>query len=204
MADNTLLNTGTGGDTIATDDIGGVKFQRIKLIYGPDGTNSGDVDVANPLPVFQMDTTRTIIHLWANAAAAGATGTETAITLTRSGSPGAATTTGTSFTPTTGKRFRISMISFATRGNATATVQTTTFNLRVNTAGAVTTTSNIWLSARSATPATASAWDRFVMMYGDLGPVIAGDGTVQFGVTAAATYTTNAPTWDVQIVGYEY
>lgn len=204
MADNTTLNAGSGGDVIASDDISGVKFQRIKLIYGPDGTNSGDVDVANPLPVFQMDTARTMIHLWANAAAAGATGTETAITLTRSGAPGAATTTGTSFTPTSGKRFRISVISFATRGNNTATAQTTTFNLRVNTAGAVTTSSNIWLSGRSATPATANAWDRFIMNYGDLGPVVTGDGTLQFGVTAAATFTTNAPTWDVQVIGYEF
>lgn len=51
MADNTTLNTGSGGDVIGSDDIGGVKFQRIKLIFGPDGTNSGDVDVANALPV---------------------------------------------------------------------------------------------------------------------------------------------------------
>lgn len=51
MADNTLLNVGTGGDTIASDDIGGIKFQRVKLIYGADGSNSGDVSSANPLPV---------------------------------------------------------------------------------------------------------------------------------------------------------
>jgi hypothetical protein len=31
-----------------------------------------------------------------------------------------------------------------------------------------------------------------------------GDGTLQIGVTALATYTTNAPTWDVQIIGYEF
>lgn len=53
MADNTTLNAGVGGDTIATDDIGGVKFQRIKLIHGADGTNAGDVSAANPLPVVQ-------------------------------------------------------------------------------------------------------------------------------------------------------
>lgn len=50
MADNTVLNAGSGGDTIASDDIGGVKFQRIKLIHGVDGTNSGDVSTSNPLP----------------------------------------------------------------------------------------------------------------------------------------------------------
>jgi hypothetical protein len=51
MADNTPLNPGTGGDVIASDDIGGVKYQRNKLIHGADGVNDGDVSTSNPLPV---------------------------------------------------------------------------------------------------------------------------------------------------------
>jgi hypothetical protein len=205
MADNTILNTMSGGDTIASDDIGGVKFQRIKIIAGADGVNDGDISKTNPLPVLAIDTDRTVIAFWANGAAAGTTGTETAITLTKSAAPGSATTTATSFVVTNGKRFRITSISFATRGNATATTQVTVFSLRVNTAGAVTTTSNVMFSARSATPATSSAYDRTaVYTFTDAGPEIPGDGTLQFGMTAAATFTTNAPTWDVQITGYEY
>jgi hypothetical protein len=38
MADNTELNPGTGGDVIASDDIGGVKHQRVKVSLGADGT----------------------------------------------------------------------------------------------------------------------------------------------------------------------
>lgn len=38
MVDNTVLNVGTGGDTIASDDIAGVKYQRVKLSLGADGT----------------------------------------------------------------------------------------------------------------------------------------------------------------------
>lgn len=176
------------------------------LTAGSDGTNARTMKVdANGLQRAHLDGTgRTYITLWAVAAAAGTTTTETAITLTRSTSPGAATGTGTSFTPTNGKRFRITSISVATRGNNTATAQTTTFNFRVNTGGAVTTGSNIALAARSATPATANAWDRYSIPLGDAGIEIVGDGTVQFGITAAATYTTNAPTWDVVITGYEY
>ena len=34
MADNTTLNPGVGGDVIATDDIAGVKYQRIKIGFG--------------------------------------------------------------------------------------------------------------------------------------------------------------------------
>ena len=57
MADNTTLNTGTGGDVIATDDltslnggaVSGVKVQRVKAGYGVDGTHV-DVSAAFPLP----------------------------------------------------------------------------------------------------------------------------------------------------------
>jgi hypothetical protein len=204
VADNTTLNTGAGGDVIASDDISGVKFQRMKLVHGADGVNAGDVATANPLPVFSINTGRTMINFSATAAAAGTTTTETAITLTRSGAAGAATTAAVSFTPTTGKRFRITSMTFASRGHATATIQSTTFNFRANSGSAVTTSSNIMFSVRSATPATASAWDRFFLDFGDSGPEIVGDGTLQMGVTAAATYVTNAPTWDVLITGYEY
>lgn len=38
MPDNTTLNAGSGGDTIASDDIGGVKHQRVKLSLGADGS----------------------------------------------------------------------------------------------------------------------------------------------------------------------
>lgn len=51
MADNFVTNAGSGGDTFAADDIGGVKYTRIKAIHGADGTNDGDVSRTNPLPV---------------------------------------------------------------------------------------------------------------------------------------------------------
>lgn len=52
MADNTRLPIpNTSGDEIAADDIGGVKFQRIKMIVGDDGVNDGDVSSSNPLPI---------------------------------------------------------------------------------------------------------------------------------------------------------
>lgn len=51
MADNTTLNAGSGGDSIATDDIGGVKYPRSKIVIGADGVNGGDVSSSNPMPV---------------------------------------------------------------------------------------------------------------------------------------------------------
>lgn len=43
MADNVILDSMSGGDTIAADDIGGVKYQRVKIALGGDGTFSGDM-----------------------------------------------------------------------------------------------------------------------------------------------------------------
>lgn len=50
MADGIAVTPGIGG-TIATDDISGSHYQRIKLIHGSDGVNAGDVAALNPLPV---------------------------------------------------------------------------------------------------------------------------------------------------------
>ena len=50
MVDNTLLDAGAGGDTIATDDIGGVKHQQVLLEFGPINTATR-VAAASPLPV---------------------------------------------------------------------------------------------------------------------------------------------------------
>lgn len=50
MADNVTLNAGSGGDTVAADDIAGVKHQRVKAQFGVDGSAT-DVSAADPLPV---------------------------------------------------------------------------------------------------------------------------------------------------------
>lgn len=202
MADNTVLNAGTGGDTIATDDIGGVKHQRVKAGFGADGAYA-DAHNSNPFPVVQHGASYTYIQYWATGVGAAATGTESLITMNRA-SGTAAATTATSFVITSGKRYRITSITFASRGHATATAQVTTFTLRINTAGAIAVGSAARFAARTATPATALAWDRVTLSLPAEGIDIVGDGTLQFGVTASAVYTTNAPTWDVLITGFEY
>jgi len=51
MTDNSSLPVASGNETFANDDIGGVKYPRPKINWGPDGT-ANDVDVASgkPLP----------------------------------------------------------------------------------------------------------------------------------------------------------
>lgn len=58
MADNLGAPGGASGP-VATDDIGGVHFQRIKLVHGADGVNAGDVSTANRLPV--EDTSSSVV-----------------------------------------------------------------------------------------------------------------------------------------------
>jgi hypothetical protein len=59
MADNLGVPGGSAGPA-ATDEIGGVHYQRIKLIHGADGVNAGDVATGNPLPVGDAGGTLTV------------------------------------------------------------------------------------------------------------------------------------------------
>ena len=82
MSDNTQLNPGTGGDVVATDDIGGVKYQRVKVNFGIDGVST-DVSSANPLPVVSSPAS----NAWGQSIAvvAGVTATLVNITSAASG-----------------------------------------------------------------------------------------------------------------------
>lgn len=88
MADNTVLNAGSGGDTIATDDIAGVKHQLVKVEWGVADTAT-PVSAANPMPVVQTGTHAVNVTLGAettkvigtvNIAAAQTLATVTAVT----------------------------------------------------------------------------------------------------------------------------
>lgn len=48
MADNVAITSGSG-TSVATDDVGGVHYQRVKTTWGADGTAT-DVSTTNPLP----------------------------------------------------------------------------------------------------------------------------------------------------------
>lgn len=51
MADNISITPGSG-NSVATDDIGGIHYQRVKITSGADGTAT-DVSAAAPLPTVQ-------------------------------------------------------------------------------------------------------------------------------------------------------
>ena len=54
MADD-VSNASIATDVIAADDVGGVKFQRIKLALGAEGTYVGDVSKEHPLPIINQN-----------------------------------------------------------------------------------------------------------------------------------------------------
>ncbi len=70
MADNTTLNAGSGGDVIASDDIGGVKWQRVKVAHGADGSAT-DASAAAPLPVNLVEPT-SVFRMLVPSSAVGA------------------------------------------------------------------------------------------------------------------------------------
>lgn len=53
MAENTVLNVGSGGDTIATEDIGAYKLPVSKIRIGATDVDGGDVTTSNPFPVVE-------------------------------------------------------------------------------------------------------------------------------------------------------
>lgn len=49
--DNVIVSANIGtGATVATDDIGGVQHQRVKITLGADSVSDGDVSATNPMP----------------------------------------------------------------------------------------------------------------------------------------------------------
>lgn len=70
MADNVPITPGVGTN-VATDDIGGVQYQRVKPQIGADGV-AADVDNANPWPVAMGHrTTAALDSAQINASASG-------------------------------------------------------------------------------------------------------------------------------------
>lgn len=59
MADNVVLNEGSGGDTIAADDVSGVKYQVVKIAVGGDGSATL-VGNAAPVPVSDAGSSLTV------------------------------------------------------------------------------------------------------------------------------------------------
>ncbi len=57
MPDNTILNPGALGDTIATLDVGGVKHEKVIVEFLNELGNPVMVSAADPLPMYNVNST---------------------------------------------------------------------------------------------------------------------------------------------------
>lgn len=74
MADNSSLPTASGNETFANDDIGSVKYPRVKVTYGSDGSAT-DVDDTHPLPMVIRPSTTASAETATRIVAAASTNT---------------------------------------------------------------------------------------------------------------------------------
>lgn len=207
MGDSAVAVTPGAGANIDTRTQASGDHRQVVVLGDGSSVDTAAVSASGALEVTNNDNgSRISISLYATASAAGATTVEAAqnVALVRGVT---ATAAAASVALTAGKTTRITGIRFRSTGHATATTQSTIHKLRLNIAGAVaTTTTPILFQARTTTPATSLASD-FVdipLEHGGFDIVVPGGGNYQIGVTAASTFTTNAPTWDVMITGYEF
>ena len=112
MSDNVTLNAGSGGDTIAADDVGGAKYQRVKVCHGVDGA-AADVSASSPLETAPTDPTAT-------------TGTLTAVDAASTSGTNAITQGYYTGTPTSGSHVDVAlsghnMVEFQVSGTASLT-----------------------------------------------------------------------------------
>lgn len=191
----------------------GVSYARARFTTGPTTNGLTCVIAGGGMPFTpfttafdRKDVGRTAVTLSLQGVTAGTTATEAIQTVTISKGT-AATSTNTTYALGTGKKFRITGIRFQHMGNATGTVTSVVWRIRLNTAGAAIVTSTpIIMIQRTATAAVALAVDRYDVPLGDgyeIDNSLSG-ATINIAVTATPTFTTNAPTYDVSIVGFEY
>lgn len=132
---------------------------------------------------------------------------ETLLTMTKSAN-GAATTTGSSLTITSGKKFRIqAMHMIAESLGSGTTPQRAYLRLRVNTAGATTTSSPLQaILSCGVTTAIVKATEKVDMSFPE-GLEFNGDGTATFGLSLETpdwVTTTATGRAKITVIGYEY
>ncbi len=72
MADNSTLPVNVGTEVFANDDISSVKYPRVKVTWGPDGTaNDTDVATGKPLPIQIRSSTGTAADFGTGAGGSG-------------------------------------------------------------------------------------------------------------------------------------
>lgn len=131
MADNTTV---AAGSTYATDDIGGVHYQRVKLTVGADGT-AVDVSDTNRLPVRLLASNNRVERNFLMDAYTAAPAAEALMSVVQWYGGVAVAATTTPVVVPAGKVLRITAGRIETK--SLATVGSVIMRIRANTAGVV-------------------------------------------------------------------
>ncbi len=186
----------TNGSTAQTS----FRLQTIRTpVYSPqaDAPTQKGVQASTFLPVQEPKDTGRVAKVYEATATAGVT-TEAMMTLTPL-SNFTAGATGTSFTVTAGKTFRIQQFVVTVRATA-ATAVSGIVRLRISASGAVTTATapSITLGA----PPTSATTNSGNSSAASIPDGLELSGTMQFGISQL--FTATSASVDVMIIGYEY
>lgn len=177
--------TALGNSQVSLDEVAGLAFSSV--VKGAQATNN--------LPVQDVKDSGRVIKVY-SATFTTAT-TEAMITLTPI-SDGTAGGTATTFTVTSGKRFRIQSLNVSTR-NALAAGQGVVCQLRMSSSGSVTTTSPLVMTLAAGTNLALANLSN--SQSAAIPDGLEFSGTMQFGISQVGTATANNT---VTLIGYEY
>lgn len=168
MADNSTLPVSGGGtEVFANDDIGSVKYPRVKATWGPDGTaNDTDVASGKPMPVQLRVSDGTAFTLGSGAVAAGTlrivhATDDPAVVLLRTNAYSASATFTPAATSHTAGDCNGAAAEFATIGPSAGRVMITSASLEIDGGTAEATAWTLYLYNITPPSATADdgAWD---------------------------------------------
>lgn len=183
------------------------------LLIQPQALTKG-TQSANGFSVQDLKDSGRVTVAWTVEQLTATTATDTLMTITES-RDGAATTTFTSKTITSGKRLRLQTchLTYAINGTTVANLKPIYVRIRFNTAGAVTTSSPL-IAELGVVPSVTYSTAAILLGGGAVanyefpdGFEFLGDGTKQIGISAAAVgwvTTTTLPILTMTMLGFEY
>lgn len=159
MADNVAITAGSG-TTIGADDVGGVLIQRVKIVWGPDGTaNDADTASGKAVPVQIRNSSGVEVAFNGNGRATGANSAP--VTLPSDAAASAAVTFTPAASSHTGGDCVGAAGNFASLGASGSCIMITSATLYIDNTAALATAWRLHLYNVTPTSAIAddAAWD---------------------------------------------
>ncbi len=196
----TIFNTGAPVQYRAS--VVGVASVRFRVTSASSAVTSVVIQPSNTTTILQTAESTVSAVYFQRGVTASPASTETIIPINRTLGTDNSQTSLSNGTPSSGRTFKITAIQLGLQGNTTtATTAGCTFRIRYQPASAGT-SSPLLVETRLGVPATIGAYSVANVALPDAGFDI--QSGYYFCVTYTAVYTSNPPSVDVAIFGYEY